>query len=295
MLSSRAAWGLVAAALCAGVLGWALGRSVSRPERQAAPSQAEGTAHDLQLELAAALDQNQQLSAELEWLQLQVDLLSGRHAASAEGEAPPADAVANAADPASKEAKPAGEAGTDEAAQGAEPRPDEAEKEGWFDANGLTRAGLRPDEVERLQEVFDASEMRVIELEHQARREGWYRSPRYMQALHGMRSELRSDLGEEDFDLLLYASGRDNRVVIDGLLTGSPGERAGLRQGDVVLSYAGERVFKAPELKRATVEGAAGDRITIDVIRDGEEVRIYAQRGPLGAKLAASRILPELR
>ena len=36
-------------------------------------------------------------------------------------------------------------------------------------------------EVERLREIFDASEMEIIDLSHQAMREGWLRSGRYIE------------------------------------------------------------------------------------------------------------------
>jgi hypothetical protein len=62
-----------------------------------------------------------------------------------------------------------------------------------------------------------------------------------------------------------------------------------------LLSYQGRRVFKAPELKHLTVQGTAGDTVPIVVMRDGEIVRVFAERGPLGARLAHTRSLPEVQ
>ena len=36
-----------------------------------------------------------------------------------------------------------------------------------------------------------------------------------------------------------------------------------------------------------------GDRVTIDVLRGGERIRLYGVRGPMGIKLRPARRLPE--
>jgi hypothetical protein len=291
MLASRAVWGFAAGVVLTATV-WLLTPAHAPPEPSPSDS---GQLEDLRAQLDAALDHNRELSTEVEWLNAQLDLVTGR------GEAQPAapepdEAAAQEAEEAAAEERPA--AGTGEAAvvfgEGEETA-DGASPKLWFDEEALAAGGLLPHEIERLRDIFNASEMNLIELEHQARREGWYGKPRYWRALQEMRSGLRQEIGEEDFDLLLYATGRKNRVVVDDVLRNSPGDRAGLEPGDVVLSYEGRRIFKAPELKRATVQGRRGDRVVIDVLRDGEVVRVYATRGPLGAKLRSTRMLPEVR
>jgi hypothetical protein len=291
-------WGIVASALLAALAGWFLGRASSRPD---APPAVQAAQHRESAPppstLEAALERNRQLSAEVDWLQAQLDVLASRHAAT--GEEARADAalhsLADAGHQAADKSPDGAENGVEPGSEAASAEAGEEPEDGWFDDAALAQAGLLPYEIDRIRDIFDASEMAAIGLEHQARREGWYGSPRYKQALYDQRTDLRANIGEEDFDLLLYASGRENRVVIDGLLRGSPGDRAGLQQGDVVLSYEGRRIFKAPELKRATVQGKAGDIVPIVVVRNGEVMRVYAERGPLGVRLRPDARLPEVQ
>ena len=175
------------------------------------------------------------------------------------------------------------------AEQGAADAPDHAGRP-WFDAEALASHGVSPAEQDALRESFDASELALLQLEDQARREGWYGAPRYRQELRDQRLALRAELGDERFDLLLYATGRHNRVVVSDLLADSPAERAGVRPGDEILSYAEHRVFRGMELKRATTEGTVGERVELVVLRDGSRVRLWVPRGPLGV-----RMRPEVR
>lgn len=296
MPGSRAVWGIVAGGVLAVVAVWVLAseEGVDGPPGSS-PSDAPATPSELaslRVELEAERERNLELSTEVEWLQAQLDFLSGRNAPEADAEPESEDDLT---------ATPEAETASGQRGREAEilfgPAAGEGDEEPglWFHEDELESAGLRPHEVERLQDLFNSSEMQLIDLEHQARREGWYRKPRYWQSLRQMRNELREEAGEEDYDLLLYATGRMNRVVIDGVLRDSPGDQAGLEPGDVVLSYEGRRIYKAPELKRATIQGQVGDRVTIDVLRDGERVRVYALRGPLGARLRPERILPLIR
>jgi hypothetical protein len=178
------------------------------------------------------------------------------------------------------------------------PRPDPGAAGGggrrpWFDAESLAQHGVPPAEVETLRETFDASELALLQLEDEARREGWYEAPRYRQELRDQRLQLRADLGDERFDRLLFATGRHNRVIVTDLLADSPAERAGVRPGDEILSYAEERVFRGGELKQATTEGRAGERVELVVVRDGSQERLWVPRGPLGIRMRpASRPPP---
>ena len=53
---------------------------------------------------------------------------------------------------------------------------------------------------------------------------------------------LRID-NDDEYDRMLYASGKQNRVVLSHVLHGSPAQNAGLETGDVVLSYDDVRIF----------------------------------------------------
>ncbi len=182
---------------------------------------------------------------------------------------------------------PEAEPGAEE--MGAEVQPERP----WFDAEALARHGVQPSEVDGLREAFDASELALLQLEDEARREGWYDDPRYRLRLRDLRVALRAELGDERFDLILFATGRHNRVVVTDLLAGSPAERAGVQAGDEILSYAERQVFRGMELKRATTEGRTGERVELVVLRNGSRERLWVPRGPLGIRMRpASRPPP---
>jgi hypothetical protein len=222
----------------------------------------------LRAELAAAREENQQQVTEIAWLRAAIRILSGEQVLARAGQEKEPDGQTLAAESAADEVP-------------------------WFDEVGLREGNISPHEVERLRALFDSSEMDLLELRHQAVREGWYRTGRYWIEVRDMRQALRQELGDETFDLLLYATGRPNRAVVQEVLRDSPGDGAGLQPGDVVLSYGDKRVYNAKQLSRATTSGERGERVVLDVERDGEQIRLYSQRGPIGVKLKNTRRLPD--
>ena len=168
----------------------------------------------------------------------------------------------------------------------------EAGAKAWFDEQGLIARGLSTDEAGRLRERFDENEMAELYLRDRAVREGWQGTPRYWRALREERAALRDDVGDDAYDLLLYAAGRNNRVVLSGVLQNSPAAAAGLRPDDVVLRYDGRSIFSPHELRILTTTGKAGAATAVDVRREGEEVRLYVPRGPLGVQLRPARRAP---
>jgi hypothetical protein len=264
MAGWRAALVVLAALALASPLIWVWSQ---RSEEQAeAPSPPRDEVAQLREQLAAEQEHTRQLAQEVAALRERVDALSST-GASGGGQAAPA------------------------------PSAGEADAEGgpakWFDAEALRRAGMQPDEVDRLRDVFDASEMAVIELQNRAMREGWYNSPRYMAELRDLRRGLRSEIGDETYDQLLYATGRNNRVVVHDVLRGSPGESAGLAPGDVLLSYNGRRIFKPAELVEATTRTKPGETVPVDTLHGGVPQRTYVNGGPLGMRLGEAKLPPE--
>ena len=135
--------------------------------------------------------------------------------------------------------------------------------------------------------------MRSIELSHQATREGWFRTPRYWTEVARLEEAVRGEIGDADFDLLLWATGRPNRVVIAALLPDAPGRRAGLQPGDVVVRYGGTAIFRGDDLRAAAAAGNPGDWVEVEVLRAGERVRVDIPGGPIGARLNPSPLRPD--
>jgi hypothetical protein len=164
-----------------------------------------------------------------------------------------------------------------------------------FEESALLERGVPPDEVARLHRRFEETEMAILYLRDRAAREGWDRRRRMMRELEQIRAGLRDDVGDESYDLMLYAAGRDNRVLIADVLASSPAQAADLRSGDVILRYGDRAIFSISELQDATRSGEAGALVSIEVVRDAEKLRTYLPRGPLGVRLRPVRRMPDTR
>jgi peroxiredoxin len=64
-------------------------------------------------------------------------------------------------------------------------------------------------------------------------------------------------------------------VLVRGVMRGSPAERAGLTDGDVVLNVNGGNVGRPIELRDRIVQARAGARVSLGVLR-GAETRLFA-------------------
>lgn len=159
----------------------------------------------------------------------------------------------------------------------------------------LVSAGVDPLVAEQFKERSDQWTLQRLELVDQATREGWRRSEQFSERLTALQEErpnIREELGDNNYDRYLFASGESNRVQIASIINGSAAQIAGMENGDVVLSYANERVFTTRELQRATSEGARGEPVQIEVLRFDEQISIELPRGPMGVTLVGRRIEP---
>ena len=68
-------------------------------------------------------------------------------------------------------------------------------------------------------------------------------------------------------------------VLVAGVEPNSPAARAGLRQGDVVLSVNGEKAESARALVRSVAAAAPGQTVRLQVLRDGTEREFAVQVG----------------
>jgi S1-C subfamily serine protease len=111
-------------------------------------------------------------------------------------------------------------------------------------------------------------------------------------AIRDLGVELRKQLGEEDYDWFLYASGISNRMVVHD----APGPDIlgdiDLKPGDILLSYDGTRVLRPSELQRLSREGERGARVKVELLRQGEVIATSLPRGPLGVTFSTARLTP---
>jgi hypothetical protein len=162
-----------------------------------------------------------------------------------------------------------------------------------FDTQALQERGYTEEEARRLQERYEAYELALLYLNDRARREGWRQQPRFQSESRQLSDALHAELGDRDYDAVLYGAGRSNRVQVAGVLAGSVGERVGLRDGDEIVSYDGHRIFEGQALVQATGEGEAGSQTEMVVRREGQDLRIVIPRGPIGIRLQPARVPPE--
>ena len=140
----------------------------------------------------------------------------------------------------------------------------------------LIAAGFAPDRAEWINRRTQELRMQTMQSQYEARREG-RPPPADVEA-----STLRAELGDQDYERLLSAQGRPTSVNITGVLASSPAERAGLQQGDEIVSYDGKRVFDVQELNELTLGGTSGESVVVDVRRNGQTLQLVLPRGPIG-------------
>jgi hypothetical protein len=164
----------------------------------------------------------------------------------------------------------------------------------WFDTSMLTDVGMDERRAEWLRERFESLQMEELYLRDQATRERWINKARYPSDLRELREETRAAIGDEDYDSMLYGCGRHNRVLLSSVLPNSPAAAAGVQAGDVLLRYGDRPIYDIRDLLAETAGGEFGESASIDVERDGERLRLYVARGPLGARIQPLRRAPSV-
>lgn len=284
----RVRWISIGAATAVVALGAGLWIWTTRPSRSPAASTEplaasplgtlESQVAALREELSFERDARLGLEAEVEMLRLLLEDYGG----ATRLESPQGAAEALAGSP---------ETAAQEQPEGAAANPGEKL---WFDAPALLEQGYAAQDAARLESLFEESELQLLYLRDQATREGWAGTPRFLQAMHEQRSGLRTSVGDETFDWLLYATQRANRVAVRAVLSTGPAAHAGVRTGDLILRYDGRTIFRGRELQQATMQGEAGRSVPIEVMSKGGQVRhLTVPSGPLGIQLAEERHPPQ--
>ena len=160
----------------------------------------------------------------------------------------------------------------------------------------LTATGIPTGQAALIQSRLDEYDLKQLYLKDRASREGWLNTARYRQEQRQSQDayqELRSEIGDDAYDRMLYALGRGNRVVVRDIMQNSSAEQYGLQANDRVYEYDGQRVFSSQELNDLVTQGGdAGALVLVRVQRDGKQLDFYLPRGPIGIRLASSRELP---
>jgi hypothetical protein len=166
---------------------------------------------------------------------------------------------------------------------------------GEITEESFVAAGFTPEQAAYYRQRIDEVSMAQLYLRDQAEREGWLRSRRFVdeqRALRRQLEEMEAGMDEDSYARYLYALGRPNQVGVRRVLVSSAADSAGIRDGDVLLRYDGQRVYQASDLRRATRDGEMGEMVAVDILRDGQRIQTYVPRGPLGINMSSDRILP---
>jgi len=161
--------------------------------------------------------------------------------------------------------------------------------------DSLIAAGVDSQRAQEIQARQDQYQLARLDLIDQAERENWRDTDEFnqrMALLDEQQPDLRNELGDENYDRFLFESGRNNRVMVSAVIPGSVAETVGLLAGDVVISYANQRVFTRRELQAATREGLRGEIVGLTVQRQGQSLFFDVPRGPLGVSMSAEKQNP---
>jgi S1-C subfamily serine protease len=77
----------------------------------------------------------------------------------------------------------------------------------------------------------------------------------------------------------VFAHALDEGVIVAGVVPGGPGERGGLREGDVIVSFDAEEVSSRRDLYMRLWRHEPGERLAIEVMRDNKLSRVEVTGG----------------
>lgn len=160
----------------------------------------------------------------------------------------------------------------------------------------LVAAGFTPAQIETIHRREGEDQMRRIQLDDTARREGWHNTPRYfeeMAALQASGDPLLEWLGADAYDRYLFTARRPNRVTITSVIETSPAQQAGLRAGDIIQSYAGQTVFSIGQFNALRSGGRKGEPVIVELFREGQLIQLSIPRGPVGVQGRLSLVDPD--
>ena len=155
-------------------------------------------------------------------------------------------------------------------------------------AGQLVAGGFTPERAQQILELEDELRMDALQAEYDAYRNGEALNP--WGVAQGSQNGLRERLGDAEYEKYLLAQGGRASITVGDVINSSPANRAGLRPGDQILSYDGERVFSMDELKSMAFSGDPGEDVIVDIERNGQRMQLVLPRGPMGITGSGGRM-----
>jgi serine protease Do len=78
-------------------------------------------------------------------------------------------------------------------------------------------------------------------------------------------------------------------ALVSAVAPDSPAQKAGVKQGDVIVAYNGRKVARSDDLPRVVAETPVGHEATLEVLRDGKPVTLRAQVARLQEEQAVAQ------
>jgi C-terminal processing protease CtpA/Prc len=144
----------------------------------------------------------------------------------------------------------------------------------------LVDGGFTEARANQIMALEDEVRMQALQAEYEAQRNGTNLDP-WTQA-YDAQAAFRESLGDADYEKYLQARGGESTITVREVIGSSPASRAGLRPGDQIRSYDGDRVFSMFELKTKAFAGNPGEDVVVDIERDGQRMQLVLPRGPIG-------------
>jgi len=91
-------------------------------------------------------------------------------------------------------------------------------------------------------------------------------------------------------DAELYGLPAVSGALVQGVAPGGPAERAGIRQGDVIVAVDGKSVGYSGQLQQRVMEYRPGDEVTLTVYRDRRPIEVDVQLGQAPINDLAPRV-----
>ena len=103
-------------------------------------------------------------------------------------------------------------------------------------------------------------------------------APRALDLFGGRGSQIGVTIRDvEDDDAKAGKMVGQGGVVIDDVAEDSPASKAGLKKGDIVVEFDGERVRSVRQFTRLVQETPAGRRTQASVVRDGQKINVILE------------------
>jgi serine protease Do len=84
-----------------------------------------------------------------------------------------------------------------------------------------------------------------------------------------------------------FSLNRVQGALISDIIPGSPAEKAGLKQGDIILRFGGKDVKDSRQLQLLVAEETVGKNVALDIFRDGKPAKLQVTLGNQESEAAA--------